>query len=354
MIEARTTVDPRLTKHYGQFVGKLLTITLSRDDDGRRADRIVRKVLKDTALSTIYRLFRQGEIRTSNSPLKPNDRLKEGDIVEIRLPEKIWEKGHSQTIIKSASLKKKHSQGSYDEIPSILWQNSHLIAFHKPRGMLVHDGNTSLDAYVHGFLHDLLEPSVSFSPGPLHRLDRNTSGIIVFSKTRIGADLFSTAMRNRRIHKFYIAIVEGRIDEPILLKDSILRDKKRRLSVIDKNEGREAILHAFPLIQSKLFSLLLVDLITGLTHQIRVQLASHGYPLAGDSKYGGSKTPEINSYFLHSCCLGFVQPLFEDMPLTIFDPLPNDFGLAISYLFNMNKREIDTLISHRIDQSLAI
>ena len=92
MIEARTAVDLRLTKHYGQFVGKLLTITLSRDDDGRRADRIVRKVLKDTALSTIYRLFRQGEIRTSNSPLKPNDRLKEGDIVEIRLPEKFGRK----------------------------------------------------------------------------------------------------------------------------------------------------------------------------------------------------------------------------------------------------------------------
>ena len=126
------------------------------------------------------------------------------------------------------------------------------------------------------------------------------------------------------------------------------------MSVIDKNEGREAILRAFPLIQSKLFSLLLVDLITGLTHQIRVQLASHGNPLVGDSKYGGSKIPEINSYFLHSCCLGFVQPIFEDMPLTIFDPLPNDFGLAISYLFNMNNSETDALISHRIDQSLAI
>ena len=354
MIEALAVVDSWPTKHYGQFVGKLLTITLGSDDDGRRADRIVRKVLKDTALSTIYRLFRQGDIRTSNSPLKANDRLREGDIVEIRLPEKILKNSQSQTIIKSTSLQKKHSQGPYDEISSILWQNSHLIAFHKPRGMLVHDGNTSLDAYAHSVLYDLLEPSVSFSPGPLHRLDRNTSGIIVFSKTRIGAELFSTAMRNRKIRKFYIAIVEGRIEESILLKDHILRNKRKRLSLIDNKEGKEASLYVSPLMHNKLYSLLLVDLLTGLTHQIRVQLASHGCPLVGDSKYGGSKLPGISSYFLHSYCLGFVQPLFEDMPLTIFDPLPNDFGLAISDLFNVDQRETDALISHRIEKSLAI
>jgi len=85
---------------------------------------------------------------------------------------------------------------------------------------------------------------------------------------------------------------------------------------------------------------LLIELITGLTHQIRAQLASHGYPLVGDSKYGGSKTAKISSYFLHSCCLGFPEPIFEDMPLTIFDPLPGDFNLAVSDLFQIDHEEL--------------
>ncbi|HOU60174.1 MAG TPA: RluA family pseudouridine synthase [Rectinema sp.] len=335
-------------------MGKLLIITLSRDDDGRRADRIVRKVLKDTALSTIYRLFRQGDIRISNIPIAPNDRLKEGDVIEIKFSERSLEKGQNQTIIKSTLPKKEYSQVAFSEIPRILWQNAQLIAFDKPRGILVHDGSSSLNAYVQRILYDQLEPSASFSPGPLHRLDRNTSGIIFFSKTRKGAELFSVAMKNRRIRKFYAAIVQGKIDEPISLKDFILRDKKRKLSLLDDRKGKEASLYLSPLMHNKSYSFLLIELITGLTHQIRAQLASHGYPLVGDSKYGGSKTAKISSYFLHSCCLGFPEPIFEDMPLTIFDPLPGDFNLAVSDLFQIDHEEVDALISHRIEQSLEI
>jgi len=88
------------------------------------------------------------------------------------------------------------------EQPWVIWQNEHLMAVHKPRGMLVHDGDTSLDEYVRRMLVSSLPASISFVPGPLHRLDRNTSGIIMFSKSLRGADIFSTALRFHQLQNF--------------------------------------------------------------------------------------------------------------------------------------------------------
>ncbi len=332
-------------------------LLLGEDDDGRRADRIMRKALRNVALSTIYRLFRQGDIRVGHHAIQPEDRLKKGQIVQIFLPESLLasydhEMPENVPIASSSSTSRRGLTLPVGEgAPRILWQNRHLLALHKPRGMLVHDGQESLTAHALKLLRGMLSPSVSFSPGPLHRLDRNTSGIVVFSKTRTGAEKFTAAIRNREVRKFYVAIVQGEMNQAALFCDTLSRDTRRRVSTVDKS-GRAASLYAFPLARHDGFSLLLVELHTGITHQIRAQFAAHGMPLVGDTKYGGKSISVISHYFLHSCSLYFETPLFDDMPLNITDSLPADFSTAAMSLFGIDSEELDRTIFQGIERVL--
>lgn len=354
----KSFIDPVFFRRYVECVGTTRELLLGEDDDGRRADRIMRKALRHVALSTIYRLFRQGDIQVDHHPIRPEDRLRKGQVVQIFLPESLLASSTHKTAENSppASSSSISRPGLIppvvEETPEVLWQNRHLLAFHKPRGMLVHDGEESLTAHALKLLRGELSPSVSFSPGPLHRLDRNTSGIVVFSKTRTGAEKFTAAIRNRHIRKFYVAIVQGEISQAALFRDRLSRDPRRRMSSVD-NSGRTASLYAFPLVRHDGFSLLLVELHTGLTHQIRAQLAAHGMPLAGDTKYGGQRTPIISHYFLHSCCLYSGTPLFDDMPSTITDPLPADFSAVAMRLFGVDAEELERTIFQGIERLLT-
>jgi 23S rRNA pseudouridine955/2504/2580 synthase len=332
-------------------------MVLGEDDDGRRADRIVRKALSNASLSTIYRLFRQGNVQVESHSIKPDDRLKKGEVIKISMPEALIPahdkkpEGAPSPSGNISSSKNGFCDLSKSETPRIIWQNRHLVAFHKPGGMLVHGGQASLNTYALGCLRDQLSPSVSFSPGPLHRLDRNTSGIVMFSKTRIGAEKFTAAIRNRQIRKFYISIAQGSISEPLLLYDIFLRDTQRHMSIVGK-KGRPGSLYAVPLVKNGGYSLLLVELHTGITHQIRAQLAAHGLPLVGDSKYGGQKLSDTRSYFLHSYCLYLRDPLFGDMPSKIVDPLPGDFYTMVVALFDTSAEKLNTEILYRVEQLL--
>jgi 23S rRNA pseudouridine955/2504/2580 synthase len=178
---------------------------------------------------------------------------------------------------------------------AIIYESADLLAVNKRAGMEIHGSGESLDSLVRAYLTPKLPPSLSFRPGPLHRLDRPTSGVVVFSVSLRGARYFSALLREGRIHKRYLALVEGTIGGPGCWDDPLLRDREARRTFTSA-EGKAARTRFSPLglytgKKGETYSLLSLEPETGRSHQIRAQAAARGHPLGGDKKYGGRPLP---------------------------------------------------------------
>jgi 23S rRNA pseudouridine955/2504/2580 synthase len=182
---------------------------------------------------------------------------------------------------------------------------------------------------VREYLAGKIPASLSFKPGPLHRLDRPSSGIVVFSTSIEGAQLFSTLMREHKVKKTYLAIVEGKAEKEETWEDILVRDKEAKKTFVSP-EGKTAITKIKPLAheESGKYSLISAQIITGRTHQIRAQAASRGLPLAGDIKYSGKKINDKGSFFLHAWKLEFLN-------FSIEAPLPPTFEEQVKKFFTM-------------------
>jgi len=285
-----------------------MELVTGENDSGRRLDRILRKALPCHPLPLLHRLIRQGKVFTDGKPAKANDRLKAG--VTIIIPSlKNAEKPDASTPVLS--------------LPDIIWQGKGLLAVNKPSGLAVH-GNPSLDKMVLSFLKGKISRSLSFTPGPLHRLDKPSSGIVVFSENIKGARLFSTLMRERNVKKTYLAVIEGNLKHEEIWEECLVRDKERKKTFVSEGSksGKNAITKVTSLAEFKNYSLIKAEILTGRTHQIRAQAAFHGLPLSGDIKYGGHGK---EGFFLHAWKMEFLDVFIEA-------PLPKAF---IDFL-NMN------------------
>jgi len=294
----------------------VVELTTGENDKGRRLDRILRKALPEYPLPLLHRLLRQGQVLVNGKPAKAQDRLNDGD--KIRIP--LLKEGKRPAISRPLPS------------PNIIWQGSGLIAVNKPAGLSVH-GHNSLDTMVRSFLAEKLPPSLSFRPGPLHRLDKPSSGIVVFPASLEGARLFSSILHERKVRKIYLAIVEGNVEKEEIWEDRLVRDKEKKKTFISRKnpqEGKNAVTAVKPAAVSHGYSLITAEIATGRTHQIRAQAAFHGHPLLGDRKYG-SKGAE--SFFLHAWKMEFLEHSIEA-------PLPDEFCKKIEELFGKSYREI--------------
>jgi 23S rRNA pseudouridine955/2504/2580 synthase len=250
-------------------------------DEGRRLDRILRKALPRLPLSRIHRLLREGKIRVDGRRASPGDRISAGQI--IRVPA---EGGDT-----AASGIAGTGQESPDIIPGLIFESPDILALNKPAGMLVH-GPDSLDTRVRAYLAPRLPPSLSFTPGPLHRLDKPTSGVVVFSASLRGARLFSALLREHSLVKRYLALVEGPVTGPGIWEDELRRDTDLRKTLPAGDGGGKSARTRFkPRAWGGGFPRLELDPDTGRSHLIRAQAALRGHPLAGDRKYGGRTDP---------------------------------------------------------------
>lgn len=285
------------------------------NDEGRRLDRVLRILLSGLSLPEIYGALRKKAILVNGRKALPSLRLVGGDRIQI-------DEGLCPGLVPEAFLVPEASPcptapGASDlGIPSLL-RTPDILILNKPRGLATH-GLGSLETQVREAEAATRLGSLAFTPGPLHRLDRNTSGAIAFSLSIDGAREFTRALREGLVSKTYLALVQGELAASELWEDELVRDGDTRTSHAGKG-GALARSRARPLIVAKGLSLLEVDIDTGRTHQIRVQAALHGHPLMGDVKYGGRPA---EFYVLHARRLSFKEAFLPGLPGSVYAPLP--------------------------------
>jgi 23S rRNA pseudouridine955/2504/2580 synthase len=308
----------------------IIELRTGAGDDERRLDRVLRKALPDLPLSRIHRLLREGKVLLDGKRAGAELRVRAGQL--IRLPA-------GNTGSRPAGTQTRARPGQPEL--KIVFESPDLLALNKPAGLAVH-GPQSLDAQLRAYLAPRLPPSLSFSPGPLHRLDQPTSGIVVFSASLEGARSFSALIRKGVLVKRYLALVEGLLDAPGLWEDELLRDRAQRKTLwagttgdpTGDPAGKTARTRYRPLASRKGFSLLELELDTGRTHQIRAQAAAHHHPLAGDRKYGSATDLGISgiSFLLHAWQLEFPS---GSSPALLEAPLPDYFRKKAGELFGV-------------------
>lgn len=277
--------------------------------------------------SHIRNLITQGKIKVNNNIVKPSYLLKNGDKINLYSPEE-----------KELKIKA-------EAIPiDIIYEDEYLIVVNKPAGMIVHPAGkicsgTLVNALLYHCKDSLSGISGIIRPGIVHRLDKNTSGLMVVAKNNLAHLDLSRQIKNRQITKKYIALVHGNIkDDSGIIDAPIGRNIKNRkkMAVIEEN-SREAITKFKVLKRFLNYTLLEVVIRTGRTHQIRVHLAFIGYPVVGDQVYGYRKQElTINRQALHSHILGFTHP-FTKKYMEFCAPLPNDIEELISPLKEIKK-----------------
>lgn len=278
-----------------------MIIEIGANEAGQRLDKFLRKLLKDVPLSAIFKALRKGDIRVNGKKQKEKYTLEVNDVVEVRYiqSQKMTEKKEKFVKVDPSGLK-------------VAYEDNNMVVVEKWPGVLVHpDSNKkipTLTDYVLSYLNEkgdyLPEKEVTFTPAPCNRLDRNTSGIVVFGKNFEGLRELNEIIREGRIKKYYNALIKGRIKDGIY-KGYILKNEEANISrIYDKKvkDSKEISMEVKTIQSDGAFSFIEIDLITGRSHQIRAHLAHIGNPIIGDNKYGDKK---LNSYFLNKYGLDY-------------------------------------------------
>lgn len=267
-----------------------MIIEIGANEAGQRADKFARKLLTDVPLSAIYKRFRQGDVKANGKKIKEKYSLVEGDIIEFR--DIITEK------------KKETFKRIENSFLKITFEDENILMVEKWPGVLVHsdkkDGDATLTDYVLSHLFDKgdyqPEKEITFTPAPCNRLDRNTSGIVMFGKNFKGLKLLNEMIRERKVEKYYMSMVKGRIKDGIY-EGYIHKNEEANISQVfdEEKPNTKKIAMAVKNIQScGTFSLIDIQLLTGRSHQLRAHLSHLGNPILGDEKYGDKK---LNSFF---------------------------------------------------------
>jgi 23S rRNA pseudouridine1911/1915/1917 synthase len=264
-----------------------------------RIDRYLADIFNDFSRSHISKLILSGDIVVNGSNIKPSYILSVGDKIKFNLkpPKKISLEPENISL-------------------EIVYQDNYIAVVNKPSGMVVHPSAGHFDkTLVNALLYHLDNLSginTELRPGIVHRLDKDTSGLMVVAKNDIAHINLSEQFKKRKVKKYYKALVHGRVyPESGRIESFIGRDPINRLKFSSNaKNGKIAITNYKTEKSFKKFTLLDINIETGRTHQIRVHFSEKGHPLAGDTLYGGkrSKLPVMRRVFLHSYKLVFFHP----------------------------------------------
>ena len=328
----------------------------SSNDTDRRFDTLLRKFLPQMPLSLVYKNIRTGFIRLNNKKVKQETKIQAGDVINI---EKRLFENFSSSSDSTSNNTDKNSQNdkiikkNTDFINEItLFKNQNILILDKPYNINVQDSKNdknSLDKIVKSIY---IKDSLTFVPGPMHRLDKLTTGIICFSQNLQCARWFSEQIANHSIQKYYLAILEGKLLEKQEWIDYLEKEEKsskhgmhksKVASTSEENEGKKAITIIEPISYGKYknmdMTFVKIFIPTGRNHQIRLQCSSRGYPILQDSLYNSKISKEKNDFeqklYLH--CYKLVFPINDfDIPFEVNSPIPNTFENALKKILARN------------------
>lgn len=291
-------------------------------DKGTRIDKYLSEMLEDKSRSFIQGLIEKESIRVNNKVPKSNYKVKAQDKIEIELPE-------------PEVLKVDPEDIDLD----ILYEDKDVIVVNKPQGMVVHPAPGNYNGTLVNALlfhcKDLSSINGVIRPGIVHRIDKDTSGVLVIAKNDDSHNFLSMQLKDHSMKREYYAIVEGRLknDDGVIDKP-IGRNKKDRLKMGIVEDGKRAVTHYKVLERYNGYTLIKCILETGRTHQIRVHMASIGFPLVGDPLYGFKRQKfKLEGQVLHAKTLGFIHPTTKEY-LEFESDLPEYFQALIEKLRN--------------------
>ena len=271
---------------------------LEVEKDGKRIDAYLAEELKDISRVAVQRLITNGKVLVNDKKVKVSYKVQQGDKIQVE------EEKPVEISIKA------------QKIPlDIIYEDDDIIVINKPKGMVVHPANGNPDGTLVNAVMAICKDSLSgiggeIRPGIVHRLDKDTSGIIIVAKNDKAHINLSEQIKEHKVKKTYIALVRGIVKEnEATIKMPIGRsDKDRKKMAVTKN-GKEAITHFKVLKRYEKYTLLQVNIETGRTHQIRVHLSQIGYPIVGDQVYSNGKNEwNIKGQCLHAKSLEFTHP----------------------------------------------
>jgi 23S rRNA pseudouridine955/2504/2580 synthase len=305
-------------------------LAVGEDGAGQRVDNFLHKVLKGVPKSHIYRILRSGEVRVNRRKVGPDARLAAGD--RLRIPP-----------IRVGATARRAAAAPFGPgvIPSILFEDDALLALDKPSGLAVHGGS----GISHGAIERLrrARPDAKFLE-LVHRLDRDTSGVLLIAKKRVALTGLHAQFRDGQIDKRYYVLVRGKWRDAmraveLALETYVTGGGERRVRVDPAGRVARTIFRrvkVWPNADPPV-ALLEAELETGRTHQIRVHLTHLGYPLAGDDKYGDFAWNKalaklgLKRMFLHAHRIGFAHPL-DGREIVVESPLPPDLAPFVARL----------------------
>lgn len=287
--------------------------------DPMRLDRFLAEALPERSRTAWQRELRQGGVMVSGKLGQARDLVRPGlEIVVTWNEEEI-----SPLDLRSAAI----------DQSLIVYQDEWLVVVNKPRGLVVHPSVGHRDDSLVHRLGPLLTPDgvTDVRPGVVHRLDRDTSGLLVLARTEVVRRMLSEAIQKRTVHRRYLAVIGGHLRVPDgTIEAPIARHPKQRLKMAVVEGGRTAVTHYRTLAQEKNHALVQLTLETGRTHQIRVHLASIGHPVVGDVLYGGQLRPGLEGQALHAAFLAFLHPVTAKPLCFTADPPDNWKSLGIA------------------------
>ena len=297
----------------------LLTYKVTTKDTLKRADTFIKEKFENFTRSQIKKLIESSNIKINDKIIKPSTKIELKDKITIILPE-----------LESTDLK------PLNQSLDIKYENKDLIIINKPSGIVVHpskghQNDTIINALIGMRIE--FEPYLG-KPKPwlIHRLDKDTSGLLIIAKNESTYNYLTKIQKDRMIKKQYMAIVQGIPNSPKAIIDApIGRNKLNRKKMSIKKEGRHALTEYEILKSKNNMSLLKITLLTGRTHQIRVHLNAIGHPIIGDNVYG-KKSKYVNRQMLHAYKLDFKDNKKNN--ITVQSEPEKDMKEFIEFYFN--------------------